>query len=103
MTDDHLTTTVEATLREVHDPETDIDVHVYGRPDWVPPASLGMTVHGGYDKDFLQNWFVVYRSADETNHAAFIANNHGKGEWRGHWTFPSDRVDQIIGYIQRRL
>ncbi|MGM0397988.1 MAG: DICT sensory domain-containing protein [Halobacteriota archaeon] len=86
-----------------HLADTDVDVHVYGRPDWTPPASLGTTMHGGYTEDFLRNWFVVYRSADEAVSAAFLAHDHGTGAWRGHWTFQDDRVGQINRYLERCL
>jgi len=83
--------------------ETDVDVHVYGRPDWFPPESLSMTIHAGYTEDFLQNWFVVFRSANETMRAAFTAHEHGEGGWTGHWTFQSDRVSDINSYLEQRL
>lgn len=83
--------------------ETDVDVHVYGQPDWVPPEALATTIHGGYNEDFLRNWFLVYQSADETTRAAFTAYDHGEATWRGHWTFQSDRVSQLNRYLEQRL
>lgn len=83
--------------------ETGVDVHVYGRPDWVPPESLAVTIHGGYTEDFLRNWFVVFRAADKGTTAAFTAHDHGSGAWAGHWTFQTDRVSQLIRYLEQRL
>lgn len=83
--------------------ETAVDVHVYGRPDWMPPESLAATVHGGYTEDFLQNWYLVYRSATETANTALIARQSQHGAWCGHWTFDSDRVSQINRYLEQRL
>lgn len=96
---------VKPHTREVYEQfvRTDIDVHVYGTPDWVPPRSLGTTVHGGYDEDFARNWFVVYRSGDGSGDAAFTAYDLGSDEWRGHWTFDGDRVGQIERYLERNL
>lgn len=82
---------------------TDVDVHVYGRPDWLPPESLGVTIHGGYTEDFLRNWFVVFRAADGATTAAFSAHDHGSGRWSGHWTFQDDRVSQLNRYLEQRL
>lgn len=83
--------------------DTTVDVHLYGRPDWVPPESLATTMHGSYKEDVLRNWFLVFRSADEEVNAAFLAHEHGKGAWRGHWTFQPDRVSQINRYIEQHL
>lgn len=83
--------------------DTGVDVHLYGRPDWVPPESLATTMHGSYKEDFLRNWFLVFRSADEETTIAFLAHDHGTGAWRGHWTFQRDRVNTINRYLENRL
>lgn len=83
--------------------ETGVDLHLYGRPDWIPPESLGATMHGGYSEDFLQNWIVVFRSDDEETTAAFLGHEHGTGAWSGHWTFQHDRVSEINRYLEHHL
>jgi hypothetical protein len=83
---------------------TDVDVHVYGVPDWLPPASFPAVVHGGHHGEFRTSWFVVFHaeeSAAET--AALVAEHVGDNEWDALWTFDDDRIRTINRYIEREL
>ncbi|WP_435129414.1 DICT sensory domain-containing protein [Halobaculum sp. D14] len=61
----------ERGTRTVYDQIADspVDVHLYGVPDWTPPPELGVTMHGGYDEDFRDSWFVVHRTAPDRGEA----------------------------------
>lgn len=40
----------------------ELDVHVYGIPDWDPPSSMGMSVHGIANEEITKYWFAVYEN-----------------------------------------
>jgi hypothetical protein len=80
------------------------DTHVYGIPDWTPPPELEVTMHGGWNDDFRDGWFVVYDpgSADG-RHAVLVAIETEPRRWDGFWTYDPDRVSEIAGYIESTL
>jgi DICT domain-containing protein len=84
--------------------ETDVDVHVYGVPNWVPPESFPGVIHAGYFGEFRTSWFVVYHAEDDDRRvAALAADRVDDNEWEALWTFDPDRVRTLNRYIERRL
>jgi len=84
--------------------ETDVDVHVYGVPDWVPPRPFPGVVHAGYHGEFRTSWFVVFHADDaDVETAALVAERVGDNEWEALWTFDDDRVRAVNRYIERAL
>jgi len=53
-----------------------VDTHVHGVPDWVPPAELGVTVHGGWSGEARDPWFVAF---DPRRQAALVAIETARG------------------------
>jgi DICT domain-containing protein len=67
--------------------ETDVDVHVYGVPDWLPPET-----------------FVVFHAEDAAARtAALVAEKVSDNEWEALWTFDDDWVRAVNRYIERAL
>lgn len=84
--------------------EAGVDTHVYGVPDWTPPRDLDVTMHGGYGEDFRRAWFVVHVPADgDGEHAALVAYETGRNEWRGFWTYRPERVTAIDAYVAETM
>lgn len=84
--------------------DTDVDVHVYGVPDWIPPKSFPGVIHAGYRGEFRTSWFVVFHSEDaDAETAALVAEHVGDNEWDALWTFDDDRIRAINRYIEREL
>jgi hypothetical protein len=84
--------------------ETDVDVHVYGVPDWLPPETFPGVVHAGYHGEFRTSWFVVFHAEDvAARTAALVAEKVGDNEWEALWTFDDDRVRAANRYIERAL
>jgi hypothetical protein len=84
--------------------ETDLDVHVYGVPDWLPSESFPGVIHAGYGGEFRSSWFVVYHTEDaDARTAALVAERVGDDEWEALWTFDRDRVAAVNRYIERTL
>lgn len=85
--------------------DTDLDVHVFGVPDWTPPSEFTLTVHAGTTPEYRENWFVVYEppaELDETG-MAFLSTQHTSQEWQGFWTTSQDTISKLGHYISTQL
>jgi hypothetical protein len=85
---------------------TDVDVHVYGKPDWRPTSELDVTMHGGRKDDFECSWFVLYRPPpDRTSErsAALLAIERGDAKWEGFWTYDRAVIEELAAYIRANL
>jgi hypothetical protein len=104
--------------------DTDLDVHVYGRPDWIPSRELDVTTHAGDGPDFRDSWFVLYTpdaepsdsdatadpapnpNTDDTpspHPVALLAIETEPREWEAFWTFDPSLVADLNASIRRRL
>ncbi|MFB6092170.1 MAG: DICT sensory domain-containing protein [Haloquadratum sp.] len=84
--------------------DTPVDVHVYGAPGWEPAPPSRITIHAGYERDFLESWFVVYTPPEgRDGHIALLALEEGPNEWTGFWTHRESLVTDIDEYIMREL
>lgn len=86
--------------------DTDVDVHVYGVPDWRPTTELNVTMHGGTKPDFEHSWFVMYRpppGQPDTHGAALLAVETGTAEWEGFWTYDEALIDDLTAYVRTKL
>lgn len=85
--------------------ELDVDVHVYGVPNWTPSSEFPVTMHGGYTDDFKQSWFVVFTPPPgvDAEGAALLAIEQESGTWDGFWTYQQSLVDDIAEYIRHNL
>lgn len=79
-----------------------LTVHVYGVPDWEPPESMGVTVHGVGDDEIMRHWFVVY-DGGTTRSVAMLAVNTGSHTWEGYWTYDTDEIKAINQYISETI
>lgn len=89
-----------------------VDTHVYGVPDWTPPADAGLTMHGGYTEEFRNAWFVVYvppdvdprrATAEERSFSALLALEREPGVWHGTWTYSPSLVAALDEYVAHEL
>lgn len=84
--------------------DTDVDVHLYGMPDWTPPPDYDVTIHGGWGPDFRSSWFVVYvPDTPSQPHVALLAVEDESRTWNGFWTYDADTVRDLNRYIEREL
>jgi hypothetical protein len=77
-----------------------LETHVYGFPDWKPPAEFDLTVHGVTHDEILNYWFVVYH-ADTAQSVAMLAKRIGVNTWTGYWTFDADEIASMDEYVGR--
>jgi hypothetical protein len=76
----------------------DLDTHVYGIPDWIPPSEMGLTVHRVRDDELRNTWFVVHRTKTGTDWA-MLAIKDGANTWNGYWTSNTAEIQAIDDYI----
>mgnify|MGYP000619212344 CR=1 FL=1 len=94
--------------------ETDLRVHVYGAPDWTPPAVEGVSVHtgattedsDGSDGKALSSdelgafWFVAFDGeGDDEMACALVAEQVSDDGYRGAWTYDAALVRGITAYL----
>ena len=80
--------------------ETDLDIHVYGRPDWNPPTIPNVTYHPDTEGTFTQYWFLAFDGGDEqSQRCALVARERDEG-YRGFWTYDSSMVGDILATIE---
>lgn len=95
----------EIGTRRVYDrlAETEVTVHVYGRPDWIPPARLDPVIHAGYGGDFRDAWFVIFQPEAGGRAAALLAIETEPRRWEGFWTFDPELTADVAGYVEQHL
>ncbi|AJF26454.1 DICT sensory domain-containing protein [Haloarcula sp. KBTZ06] len=77
--------------------DTDLDIHVYGRDDWEPPAIPGISFHPLTDTVLEQVWLLAFDAAgDDQNKCALVAEETEDGPFRGLWTYNARLVDEIM-------
>ena len=80
--------------------ETDLDVHVYGRPDWDPEVP-GATVHEADDGEIGAFWFVVFDGGgDDERACALVAEERDSGGFHGFWTYDPETVGAIDAHLE---
>jgi DICT domain-containing protein len=96
--------------------ETDLTVHVYGAPDWTPPALDRVSVHTetateGSDGDVADGnvstsdelgafWFVAFDGGgDDEMACALVAEQVSDDGYRGAWTYDATLVRAFTAYL----
>ena len=87
--------------------ETDLDVHVYGRPDWQPEIP-GVSVHAEDAPEIGHFWFLIYENDADEQASALVAEEAttrlgGTGEARtfsGFWTYDAGIVAELDDYLR---
>ncbi len=83
--------------------DTGITTHVFGLPDWSPPAEMGVVPHGIDHEEIATSWFVVYDGdGDPDRKCGLLGGEVGDNRYNGFWTYRADLVDRIGTYIYDR-
>jgi hypothetical protein len=80
--------------------KTDLDVHIYGVPDWEPPSSMEVTTHTGTSEEYRRTWVVSYLSPSEEADLAMVAYETEANVYEGFWTFDTRNVRTIDQAVQ---
>lgn len=97
--------------------DTDLEIHVYGRPDWEPPSIPQTTIHAvgesatddgseraddGEKPDIGRYWFLTYDGGgNEHQSCAILAKERRSNVYAGFWTFDTAVAETIAGYVDR--
>lgn len=80
--------------------ETDLSVHVYGRPDWTPPDIESVTYHLDEDGSLEPFWCLAFDGGgDDTQACALVARERADG-YVGFWTYDSDLVEDVLSTLR---
>jgi len=80
--------------------ETDLDIHVYGQPDWSPPTIPNVTYHRDTEGTLAPYWFMAFDGGnEESQRCALVAREHDDG-YRGFWTYDPSLVDDILATLE---
>jgi hypothetical protein len=80
--------------------ESNLDVHVYGEPDW-SPGMPEATVHAEEADEIGAFWFLVFDGGgDDQQACALIAEETDPGRFRGFWTYDAETVGDIDAYLR---
>ena len=74
---------------------TDLDVHVYGAPDWTPPEISGVTYHADETEPVERHWVLAFDGGtEETQACGLVARERSTG-YDSFWTDDPDTVTEI--------
>ncbi|WP_054583405.1 DICT sensory domain-containing protein [Halolamina pelagica] len=80
--------------------ETDLDIHVYGQPDWSPPTIPNVTYHRDTAGTLAPYWFMAFDGGtEESQRCALVAREHDDG-YRGFWTYDPSLVGDILDTLE---
>ena len=84
--------------------DRDVDVNLYGVPDWRPPTTDGMTAFGDDDGDHVGDfWFVIYDPDGQDAGGALLAREVEHETYDGFWTFRPDLVSDLTAHVETEL
>lgn len=91
--------------------DTSLDIHVYGEPDWSPPAIENVTVHEDADGSLAPFWCLAFDGGhDESQACALVAreredevagDERGGDGYVGFWTYDPGLVADILSTLER--
>jgi hypothetical protein len=77
--------------------ETDLEVHVYGRPNWTPAAVEGVTFHG--HEAVAPYWALAFDGGGVGESCALLARERDD-RFEGFWTYDPDLVTRILAEFE---
>lgn len=83
--------------------KADVEVHLYGVPDWLPPRELDVVVHGGTDRRFTDSWFVLYEGAEGEDPVGLLAVETEPRTWAGFFTHDPHHVEEIVSTVTETM
>lgn len=77
-----------------------LDVHVYGLPDWEPPAIDGVTYHGCTDSSVGRYWAVAFDGGADDQQACALLARERDDSYTGFWTYDPETVGTILDGLE---
>jgi len=76
--------------------ETDLDIHVYGRDDWEPPAISGISYHRDPDAALVKYWILAFERDQQA--CGLVAGETDDG-YQGFWTDDQTRLRSALSEL----
>ncbi len=83
-------------LYQVLATETDLDIHIYGSPDWTPPGITGITYHEDSDGNINQYWALAFDGGGNSQQMCGLLAQEQATGYRGWWTNEAETVDEML-------
>ena len=88
----------QATTYELLAGRDDLDVHLYGRPDWSPDVP-GATVHTDVGPEIADTWVVAFDGGRDDQTCALVAEERDE-EFYGFWTYRPETVRAVLDHLE---
>lgn len=80
--------------------ETDLDIHIYGTPDWSPPSIQNVTYHRDETGDLALFWCLAFDGGpDETQACVLVAQEQTEG-YRGFWSYDRSLATDVLRTLE---
>jgi hypothetical protein len=79
--------------------DTDLDVHVYGLPDWTPPDVEGLTYHRYSDETLAPYWILAFDGGEDRQPCALVARESADG-YDGVWTDDPGTTAAVLAELE---
>jgi hypothetical protein len=76
----------------------DLDLHVYGCPDWSPELP-GATLHTDVGPEIARTWFVAFDGGRDDQTCALVAEERDQG-FHGFWTYRPATVRAVLDHLE---
>lgn len=81
--------------------EPDLDVHVYGAPDWTPPTIAGVTYHEYPDDALERYWLLAYDSETATAETCALVARETDDAYDSFWTSDPGTTRAVLAELER--
>jgi hypothetical protein len=79
--------------------ETALDIHVYGRPDWTPPAVENITYHG--TDSLAAFWCLAFDGGSERSQACALIARETPDGYTGFWSYDPELVADVLRTLEQ--
>jgi hypothetical protein len=80
--------------------ETELQIHVYGEPDWAPPAIEGITYHGDRTGRLSPFWCLAFDGGGTEAQACALVAREREDGYVGFWTYDPEFVAEILETLE---
>lgn len=79
---------------------SDLEIHVYGEPDWSPPAAEGITYHRDAEGRLAPFWSVAFDGGPDDSQACVLVAREREDGFVGFWSYDPDLVSDVLDTLE---
>ena len=76
--------------------ESELDIHIYGSPDWTPPEIAGITYHEDTTHSITQYWSLAYDGGLDQRQMCALVAKEDSDRYQGWWTNDPETVSEVL-------